>query len=314
MKKKIVGISRSPRFSPNSVDRDEAIFATVVQLLREKGWEVDRVGEDEILDGRASAVRAQKPVLKSSIVLPAMDDCKAVLSMARDFSVLQGLAEKEKEGLVVLNSSRALLAGNRVDMARQFAAAGVPIPRTLGVYRLAAVAGKATMQWEAEAAPHPVFPLWLKRSGACAQSAADVCFVADEGALTAALSTYAERGIDEVLACEHLQGDLVKFYGVEGTAFFHCYYPTADNAFSKFGLEKINGAPSGYPLDVDALKHCADQAAALCGLTIYGGDAVVDAAGQFRIIDFNDWPSYSRCCAAAAAAIVERLLLAVEPQ
>lgn len=316
MKKKIVGISRSPRFSPNSVDRDEAIFAAVVQLLREKGWEVDRIGEDEILDHWSGAARTEEGTFHLSTVFPATEDCAAVLSMARDGSVLQALAEKEKEGLVVLNSSRALLAGNRVAMARQFAAAGVPIPRTLGVYRLATVEGESVMQWEADTVPQPVFPLWLKRSGACAQSVADVCFVADEAALTAALATYAERGIDEVLACEHLQGDLVKFYGVEGTAFFHCYYPTADNAFSKFGLEKINGAPSGYPLEVDALKRCADQAAALSGLTIYGGDAVVDAAGQFRIIDFNDWPSYSRCCAAAATAIVERLLGAVdnEPQ
>ena len=29
--------------------------------------------------------------------------------------------------------------------------------------------------------------------------------------------------------------------------------------------------------------------------------------GDIRIIDFNDWPSFSRCCDEAAEAIAERL-------
>ncbi|MFS6554926.1 hypothetical protein VPJ68_05445, partial [Parabacteroides distasonis] len=38
---------------------------------------------------------------------------------------------------------------------------------------------------------------------------------------------------------------------------------------------------------------------------MYGGDAIVTADGNFVIIDFNDWPSFSRCRDEAAEAIAE---------
>ena len=39
------------------------------------------------------------------------------------------------------------------------------------------------------------------------------------------------------------------------------------------------------------------------GIVTYGGDAIVRADGSFCIIDFNDWPSFSRCRDEAADAI-----------
>ena len=30
-------------------------------------------------------------------------------------------------------------------------------------------------------------------------------------------------------------------------------------------------------------------------MPVYGGDCVVSATGEIRIIDFNDWPSFARC-------------------
>ena len=40
---------------------------------------------------------------------------------------------------------------------------------------------------------------------------------------------------------------------------------------------------------------------------LYGGDAVVSSEGDIRIIDFNDWPSFSACRDDAAKAIAARI-------
>ena len=284
MTKKILGVSRSPRFSPNSADRDEAIFQGVVSVLQRSGMEVTRTVEDAFTTAAGF---------------------DAVFTMARDPQVLQSLSCFEDQGLPVYNSAKALLKATRTVLTERFESAGIPVPASPVCYRLE---GQHLVPHFRTALPSEIhFPVWLKRSEACAQSAADVCFVENDEQLQCALRSYEQRGIHEVLLSEHLVGDLVKFYGVAGTPFFHAYYPTADHAFSKFGLERINGAPSGYPLELTALKQCADHAASLCGIPIYGGDCIVDVHGQFRIIDFNDWPSYSRCCKEAAEAIALRV-------
>jgi hypothetical protein len=290
MKKKILGISRSTRFSPNSAARDEAIFQTVTEKLRSEGFSVHTISED---------------------TFESIDDFQVVFSMARDEKVLQTLAKEERRGLRMLNSAQSLLRGSRVHMTTIFEQAGIPIPHSPWIFR----SEKKEKRPAGVFAPQEVelpFPFWMKRSEACAQSAGDVRFITTEAELEEALAYYKKQDIHEVLASEHLEGDLVKFYGVEGTDFFYCHYPTADHSFSKFGLEQINGSPSGYPLDQAALKKVADKAATLSGLEIYGGDCIVDAQGQFRIIDFNDWPSFSRCCQEAAEAIARKVMRLTE--
>ena len=46
-----------------------------------------------------------------------------------------------------------------------------------------------------------------------------------------------------------------------------------------------------------------ERLAQLVGIEVYGGDAIIDSEGRFYIIDFNDWPSFSRCRDEAAEAI-----------
>ena len=65
-------------------------------------------------------------------------------------------------------------------------------------------------------------------------------------------------------------------------------------------------------MTAEALKALADRAAEVSGFTVYGGDAIVSADGSIRIIDFNDWPSFSPCRRQAAAAIAARLLASQE--
>lgn len=278
---KILGISRSPRFSPNSEDRDRAIFQAVTEALRREGHAVETVGED----GYRSA-----------------ESYDAAYSMARGVETLRRLAAEEERGLPVVNSARALLGASRSALTASLEEAGIPVPRTLLPPFLPAFRGGRL-----------AYPAWLKRSDACAQSQGDVCFLRDEADLEKALGDFSRRRITEAVVCEHVKGDLLKFYGVEGSGFFYYYYPTAEGAFSKFGLEKINGRPEKFPFPSVELRHCADRAARVSGLTVYGGDCIVRPDGSFCLIDFNDWPSFSPCAAEAAEAIAGAVQAAAVP-
>ncbi len=56
---------------------------------------------------------------------------------------------------------------------------------------------------------------------------------------------------------------------------------------------------------MDGLRSAAERASAAVGVDVYGGDCIVRADGSFCIIDFNDWPSFSRCREDAAVAIAD---------
>lgn len=280
---KILGISRSHRFSPGSEERDATIFCAVRDRLVQEGYSVSVVSEDEFL-------------YNINGVAESLSNFCAVFSMARDERALKILAEVEKLGMPVINSPKRLLKMTRMTQATLFRAADVPIPHT--VFLSQAYEMPSGLK----------FPCWLKRSDACAQTAGDVRFVEDRSALSDALADFRQRAVPEALLCEHEEGDLIKFYGVAGTSFFHYTYPTRPGSFSKFGLEAINGAPHDYVFSSARLKECADRAAKLCGISVYGGDCVVKADGSFSFIDFNDWPSFSACSDQAATFIASLLV------
>ena len=145
---------------------------------------------------------------------------------------------------------------------------------------------------------------WLKRGDAAAQTSDDVVYAADKEALATAIQTMRDRGVTDFVVSAHVVGDLVKFYGVGQRRFFRYYYPT-DDGQSKFGDECRNGVACHYPFDEEALRYEAERLAEAVGVSIYGGDAIVRADGSFCLIDFNDWPSFSRCREEAAEEIVK---------
>lgn len=112
------------------------------------------------------------------------------------------------------------------------------------------------------------------------------------------------RGITDYVVSAHVVGDLVKFYGVGQGRFFRYYYPT-DDGQSKFGNECHNGVACHYPFSEEVLRQEVERLAAATGASIYGGDAIVRADGSFCLIDFNDWPSFSRCREEAADVVTE---------
>lgn len=285
-RKQILGISRSPKFSPNSADRDAAIFAAVSDRLLRRGYDVSVVSEDLFFTEDFA-------------------DFAAVYSMARDTETLQTLARAEKEaGVPIVNSPAALLPLTRSSLASRLDGAGVPLPAH--VLLRAGDADKFSLPQDLP------YPFWLKRDEGCSQQAGDVCLVRTDSEAQSALDGFARRGVKSVLAEQHAEGDLVKFYGVEGSDFFSVTYPGDEGGFSKFGLESHNGAARHYDFSLDTLRETAARAARAAGLSVYGGDAVVAEDGTFRLIDLNDWPSFSSCRKAAARAIAERICRAAE--
>lgn len=274
-----IGIRRAHCFSPASVERDEAVFAAVCGRLEKSGYRVACYNEED------------------HITIPL--SAEGCFSMARSEKVLNLLAHYEQDGGRVLNAVEGVRNCRREVWTTLFSKAGIPQPST------------CCLDVDQAADIHIDFELgayWMKRSDACSQKAADVCLVTNSDEFRRALQTMKQAGLKKVVMSAHVAGDLVKFYGVSGTSFFYTCYPTLNGETGKFGWEKANGMPRKYTFNRDALQQCCEQAACLTGLTVYGGDCIVDEKGCFWLIDWNDWPSFSPCLEAAAEAIAMRLL------
>ena len=259
----ILAISRAERFSPNSVEKDAKILDCLCKELMHYGYDVETSGEEAI------GLSAKKRVY---------------VSMARTHEALDFLAEAEARGAVVMNDPHAVvLCQNRRLLMSRLQREGLLTARECGEEKSAT-------------------GYWIKKNRGYSEQADDVCYAANDDELRQKMEAMRERGIDDIYVTPHIEGDLVKFYGVAGTDFFRTFYPGDDGQY-KFSQEEVNGAPSHFPFDAESLQHTIDRAALAVGLDFYGGDVVVDAEGKATLIDFNDWPSYSRCREEAARAM-----------
>jgi hypothetical protein len=212
---------------------------------------------------------------------PTVAEC--YISMARSVEALQELSAKEAQGGLVVNTSEAVERCQRSLLDHFMREHHVPMPcveSSLG--------------------------FWLKRGDAAAQSNKDVVYCQDLKALERAKAVFRARGIEDMVVSPHISGDLVKFYGV-GTRLFKYFYPS-DDGISKFGDEARNGRAHHYAFDTQALQTDVVRLAELIGIDVYGGDAIIGKDGKYYIIDFNDWPSFSRCKEEAAKAIAAEIL------
>lgn len=205
-------------------------------------------------------------------------DADVYLSMGRLPKTIRLLKFFEEQGAVVINSVHGVAASVRCKLHETMRANHISMPPSHGEHGY-----------------------WLKRGDVAAQEEGDVVFCPDEDALVKAKSMFAARGIDDYVVSAHVPGDVVKFYGV-GDRFFRYYYPSDDRRM-KFSHELVNGEAHHYSFDEWSLRHEVMRLAEIISLDVYGGDAIVDEAGRFYIIDFNDWPSFSRCREEAANAI-----------
>ena len=273
MKYELISIYRAERYSPNSVERDKAIMDAVCEKLSTR-YTIYKIREEDIeTEGMMLMLRladAHQPHSGAPLL---------VLSMARSRKALDILTQMEAEGARVINRAQAVLNATRTVIDRMMRENDIPCAPLHGDHG-----------W------------WIKRGDEAAQEKGDVRFAADERERDATIEEFHKRGITDIVTTAHVRGDLVKFYGVTGTAFFHTTYPT-DGGFSKFGDETRNGTSSHTPFDIAALHGDASRLAQLTGIEVYGGDCIVRSDGSYAIIDFNDWPSFSVCRHDAAEAI-----------
>ncbi len=210
-----------------------------------------------------------------------------VFTMSREPKMLERLGELERRGVTVINSPAAVTNCNRVRFTRLFVNHHIPIPHSTIC--------------TPDKIPELSLPLWIKKGDGYSERPEDVMYAESTYGVEAAMQKMSSLGNSVLVVSEHARGDLVKFYGVRRTRFFRWYY--AADGHSKFGHETINGQPSRFDFDTNALQTICHRAASVLGIDVYGGDVVVSPGGHFTIIDFNDWPSFSQYKDEAADAI-----------
>ena len=278
-KGKTLLIQRAACYSPNSEEKDLAI-------LQEVGCFFDDakiISEGEFVENFSTDNQ-----LISAESVGAVNVYYQIISMARSPKALDSLEQLEQSGIRVLNPSVGVRACQRSNIDKVMRENYLPLPPD-----------KSDDGY------------WVKRADTTAQSKEDVCFCHDWSEVEKIKSTFMQRGITDVVTQAHVKGDVVKFYGVEGTGFFRYYY-SGDDTETKFGDEERNGKPRYYLFSSSNLQADAEKLACLLQTPIYGGDAIVREDGSYVIIDFNDFPSFSRCRKDAAKAIFERMKSAVE--
>lgn len=278
-KGKTLLIQRAACYSPNSEEKDLAILQEISCFFDD----AKIISEGEFVENFCTDNQ-----LISAESVGAVNVYHQIISMARSPKALDSLEQLEQSGIQVLNPSVGVRACQRSNVDKVMRENYLPLPPDKGDDGY-----------------------WVKRADTAAQSKEDVCFCHDWSEVEKIKSTFMQRGITDVVTQAHVKGDVVKFYGVEGTGFFRYYY-SGDDTETKFGDEERNGKPQYYSFSSSNLQADAEKLACLLQTPIYGGDAIVREDGCYVIIDFNDFPSFSKCRKEAAKAIFERMKSAVE--
>lgn len=289
--KSVLCIFRAACFSPGMVERDEAILRAVASRLQSAGYAVSFIHEEELT--------AETP----------MPDI--TLHMVRSPYALSILTQWKDAGCRVLNPVEGVRNVEREALARLCAEQRIPTPKTWIVDTTNPNTSTViTTEGLHEAI---TFPCWVKRTGGCAQQPNDVCFASDINAYEQSIARFHARGIDKAVVMEHLDGACIKFYVIQDTGFLH-FLPAEKLGYDKFNAncsayekheEEHNKGEKAYQLPTAKLCQSLDEAKDLFKLKIYGGDAIIGPDGIARLIDLNDWPSFSACREKAADAIAQ---------
>ncbi len=276
----LLGVKRGSKFSPNHIGNDEAIFNLTVTALEKMGCKVNVCTENELME---------------------MTDVQErfIFAMAREIVVVEKLKSLEENGKVVINSGFGIENCFRTNMTNALIANNIPYPKSRIVL--------TDQPGDDAFTDLPGEGYWIKRGDFHAIHKEDVTYVESEEQGRYILKEFNLRGIPDAVISQNLPGDLVKFYGIRGSQFFHHFYPYDHNHHKYSSYEQINSATAHYPFNLDTLMQAADAAAIGLNIYIYGGDAIVDREGKFHIIDFNDWPSFAPCRDIAAPHIAQCL-------
>ena len=257
------GIFREPAHSPGREVDDAEILGLTAKHLQAKGFQVELKSPDEL----SGAIEQRPPF---------------IFLMCERLEILRQLQQWEVAGVSQINAPLAVLNTYRERMLALFEEAGIPFPPS----RIIPTAA-AELPWAG--------PAWVKRADVHNTQDGDVVFADTERAFRETLGELARRGIPRAVIQDHVEGDLIKFYGI-GTrglgpgSWFHWFYHKDQRV-------------AGYPFDARRLAAFARRAAAALGLEIFGGDALAPREGPLVLIDLNAWPSFALYREEAAAQI-----------
>jgi glutathione synthase/RimK-type ligase-like ATP-grasp enzyme len=256
----LLGVYREQTFSPGRIADDAAIMDATVEELSRNGWEVCTRHAESI----------------SSSLHPRPEN---VLSMAQSERVLNILEDWSRQGTRIINSVFSVLNCYRKRLIYLLLEAGICIPPSR-VVTLEEAEEKISLQ--------SADRLWLKRGDVHAIEPGDVASVTCKEELGKAVEHFYGKGIRDILVQRHVDGPVIKFYGVGRREYFRAYLADDGEEFT---------------LQAGQLRTIASQAAGAVGLEVYGGDAILTERNGPVLIDLNDWPSFSRCRRSAASSI-----------
>lgn len=275
---KIAGIMRAGIFSPNHIGNDSAIFNLVAEQLRKRGCEVNVYSEEQFIAGGVTE--------------------KIIFNMCREPRSIALLQKLEDNGALVINSGYGIENCVRERMARILLGNGIPYPESIVVSTDEAIRDVLTRSG--------ISRCWIKRGDSHTMHNEDVTYVRHPEEAQEILQEYFLRGIKRAVINRHLEGELIKFYGITGTPFFY-WLSTSNASSSRRGSRQT--APD---FDENKLKALCNAAAEILDINIYGGDCVVQPDGIIRIIDFDDWPSFAPCRQEAATYIAKFIMSAIK--
>jgi len=269
---RIAAIMRAGAFSPNHIGNDAGILNAVAQQLRKRGCVVNIYTEEQLAAGAVTE--------------------RIIINMCRERRSVQLLQQLQADGALVINTGYGIENCVRERQARILIGSELPYPESIVVNTDEGVKAQLTQR--------RMTMCWIKRGDDHARHKEDVSYVRTPQEAQEVIQEYFLRGIRRAVISRHIRGELVKFYGLSDGTFFHWYFPyDSDHEI----------------YTTDDMKALEPQLKALClkavyelEVDIFGGECILTPDGGLRIIDINDWPTFSPCRTQAAVAIAKMVL------
>ncbi len=273
----LIGFFRETLHSPDRVFDDFEILRLAAEALAADGVEIELVRPEQISPGWWNRRHPE-----------------TAFAMCEQERMLEPLSAWERQGTMLVNSVVAIRNTYRHRMIPLLSSRGVRCPRSELV---------ATGSPHLEDRLRSLFrrtdtrSLWIKRGDVHNIQEGDVSLARSAEEAWALMLAFRSRGVTRSVWQEHIEGDLVKLYGVgeSGDVWFKWFYHKDQKLM-------------GYPFSESELKKAFFSAAKTLSLEIFGGDAVVAADGSFYLIDVNAWPSFALFRDEASAAIARHIL------
>jgi hypothetical protein len=255
------GIFREREHSPGRESDDGEILRLTGKHLEARGFQVVLKTAEEVL-----AAPDERPL--------------GVFLMCERIPILDHLRDLELRSVPHVNGPLAVLNTYRERMIALFIEANVQFIDSRIVSTDPAAGAAASPDLAA-------FPLWVKRADVHNTQDGDVTLARSRDDVVAALAALSTRNIPRAVLQQHLEGDLVKFYGV-GTGFG----PSGAPPWFRWFYHKDQQV-AGHAFDAVQLGRNVRRAALALGLDVYGGDAIVTPASEIVLLDVNAWPSFA---------------------